>query len=141
MLSINISELVLTIISFFLLLFLLNKFLYTPVLKFMRERQARIDASNEAACLAQSEADELSARIDGEKAARRDEAKALIAAQRAEESKAEGDYAKALQAQSAEDRRASKARIDAEAEAISAQLDAEKDALARTLAERLIGRG
>lgn len=30
MLSINLSELVLTIISFFLLLFLLNKFLYTP---------------------------------------------------------------------------------------------------------------
>ena len=47
MLSINLSELVLTIISFFLLLFLLNKFLYTPVLKFMRERQARIDAGLE----------------------------------------------------------------------------------------------
>lgn len=140
MLSINISELVLTIISFFLLLFLLNKFLYTPVLKFMRERQARIDASNEAARLAQSEADELSSRIDGDKAARRDEAKALIAAKRAEESKAEGDLAKALHAQSAKDRRDAKARIDAEAEDISAQFDAEKDALARTLAERLIGR-
>ena len=47
MLSINISELVLTIISFFLLLFLLNKFLYQPVLKFMKERQARIDAGLE----------------------------------------------------------------------------------------------
>lgn len=141
MLSINISELVLTIISFFLLLFLLNKFLYTPVLRFMRERQARIDASTEAARLAQSEAAELSARIDGEKSAKRDEAKALVAAQRAEESKAESDFAKALQAQSAKDRRDAKARIDAEAKDISAQLDAEKDALARTLADRLIGRG
>lgn len=141
MLSINISELVLTIISFFLLLFLLNKFLYTPVLRFMRERQARIDASTEAARLAQSEAAELSARIDGEKSAKRDEAKALVAAQRAEESKAESDFAKALQAQSAKDRRDARARIDAEAKDISAQLDAEKDALARTLADRLIGRG
>ena len=47
MLSINISELVLTIISFFLLLFLLNKFLYQPVLKFMKERKPFIHATLE----------------------------------------------------------------------------------------------
>ena len=140
MLSINFSELVLTIISFFLLLFLLNKFLYTPVLKFMRERQARIDAGNKAAAEADGELAELSARIDGDKAARRDEAKALIAAQRAEDGKAAEEYAKELHAQSVQERRDAKARIDAEAKDIAAQFDAEKDALARTLAERLIGR-
>lgn len=140
MLSINFSELVLTIISFFLLLFLLNKFLYTPVLKFMRERQARIDAGNKAAAEADGELAELSARIDGDKAARRDEAKALIAAQRAENGKAAEEFAKELHAQSVQERRDAKARIDAEAKDIAAQFDAEKDALARTLAERLIGR-
>lgn len=140
MLSINFSELVLTIISFFLLLFLLNKFLYTPVLKFMRERQARIDAGNKAAAEADGELAELFARIDGDKAARRDEAKALIAAQRAEDGKAAEEFAKELHAQSVQDRHDAKARIDAEAKDIAAQFDAEKDALARTLAERLIGR-
>ena len=44
MISINISELIWTVINFFLLLFLLNRFLYKPVISFMEERQARIDA-------------------------------------------------------------------------------------------------
>ena len=38
MLSINISELVLTILNFLLLWFLLNKFLFKPVIRFTEER-------------------------------------------------------------------------------------------------------
>ena len=79
MLSINLSELVLTIISFFLLLFLLNKFLYTPVLKFMRERQARIDAGLEKERAANAEAAENEKRIEDAKTQRREEAKAILA--------------------------------------------------------------
>ena len=44
MISINISELIWTVINFFLLMFLLNRFLYKPVISFMEKRQARIDA-------------------------------------------------------------------------------------------------
>lgn len=44
MLSINFSELFWGIFNFFLLLFLLNRFLYKPLIKFMDERKARIDA-------------------------------------------------------------------------------------------------
>lgn len=43
MLSINFSELFWGIFNFFLLLFLLNRFLYKPLIKFMDERKARID--------------------------------------------------------------------------------------------------
>ena len=43
MLTINISELVLTIASFFLLMFVLKKLLFQPLLSFMEARQARID--------------------------------------------------------------------------------------------------
>ena len=64
MLSINISELVLTIISFFILLFLLNKFLFTPVSKFMAERQARLDASLEKEREASGEVAENEQRIE-----------------------------------------------------------------------------
>ena len=44
MLSINFSELFWGIVNFFLLLFLLNRFLYKPLIKFMDDRKARIDA-------------------------------------------------------------------------------------------------
>ncbi len=44
MLSINISELIWTVINFLLLLFLLHHFLYKPICQHMDARQARIDA-------------------------------------------------------------------------------------------------
>ena len=44
MISINISELIWTVINFLLLVLLLNRFLYKPVISFMENRQARIDA-------------------------------------------------------------------------------------------------
>ena len=47
MLSINISELIWTVINFFLLFFLLRHFLYKPICEHMDARQARIDAGLE----------------------------------------------------------------------------------------------
>lgn len=44
MLSINPSELIWTIIGFFALYFLLSRFLFRPLVSFMDERRARIDA-------------------------------------------------------------------------------------------------
>ena len=44
MISINISDLIWTIINFLLFCFLLNHFLFKPVLRFMDDRQARVDA-------------------------------------------------------------------------------------------------
>lgn len=43
MLTINISELLLTILSFFILMFLLNKLLFKPVIEFREQRQKRMD--------------------------------------------------------------------------------------------------
>lgn len=140
MLSINFSELVLTIISFFLLLFLLNKFLYTPVLKFMRERQARVDASLEKERLAQEETSALEAQINADLAAKRDEAKADLAKQRAQDGKESDEYAKRLREESAQERRDAKARVEKEAEDVSAALDTQKTELARALADRLLGK-
>lgn len=42
-LQISVPEFILTIISFFLFMFLLNKFLFKPVLSFMDARKARIE--------------------------------------------------------------------------------------------------
>ena len=43
-LEISVPEFIWTVINFFVLLFLLKRFLYDPVLKFMNERSARIEA-------------------------------------------------------------------------------------------------
>ncbi len=47
MLSINISELIWGIINFFLLYFLLKRFLYKPLISFMDKRRERIEAGYE----------------------------------------------------------------------------------------------
>lgn len=45
MLNVNIWDLLWTVVNFFLLYFILNKLLYKPVIRFMDERQGRIDAA------------------------------------------------------------------------------------------------
>lgn len=140
MLSINLSELVLTIISFFLLLFLLNKFLYTPVLKFMRERQARIDAGLEKERAANAEAAENEKRVEDAKTQRREEAKAILAKQRTDDGRAHEECAKQLLKDSAKERQEARVRVEAMAKAAKAKLDTEKDELANALAERLISK-
>lgn len=140
MLSINLSELVLTIISFFLLLFLLNKFLYTPVLKFMRERQARIDAGLEKERAANAEAAENEKRIEDAKTQRREEAKAILAKQRTDDGRAHEECAKQLLKDSAKERQEARVRVETMAKDAKAKLDTEKDELANALAERLISK-
>ena len=140
MLRINLSELVLTIISFFLLLFLLNKFLYTPVLKFMRERQARIDAGLEKERAANAEAAENEKRIEDAKTQRREEAKAILAKQRTDDGRAHEECAKQLLKDSAKERQEARVRVEAMAKDAKAKLDTEKDELANALAERLISK-
>ena len=41
--SINVSEVIWTIVCFFALLFVLKKFLFDPLIRFMEQRQAAID--------------------------------------------------------------------------------------------------
>ena len=63
MLSINISELIWTIINFFLLYFLLKRFLFTPVCRLLDERQAKIDAGLNAEKEAQAQVEANRERI------------------------------------------------------------------------------
>ena len=138
MLSINISELVLTIVSFFLLMFLLNKFLYVPVSKFMAERQARINAGLENERAAQAEVDESKKLAEQSKDSSREQAKTILAQQRAENGKMHDECVKQLAEENAKERRSAKAQVDAMAQTAREKLDQDKDELARTLAERLM---
>lgn len=78
MLSINISELIWTVINFFLLLFLLRHFLYKPICEHMDARQARIDAGLEKEREAKAALQAVDARQAEEEAAAREEARALL---------------------------------------------------------------
>ena len=78
MLSINFSELVWTIINFFLLFFLLKRFLFNPISRFMDSRQARIDEGHEAEREAAEAAAENEARLLEERQEQREEARQLI---------------------------------------------------------------
>jgi len=137
-LSINFSELFWGIFNFFLLLFLLNRFLYKPLIKFMDERKARIDAGldEEKKALEEEQAnnDGIEAALDE----KRVEAKSIIEKAGAED---KASHSQAI----------SEARSDAEKTVIDARENAAKvekqleervkqqsQELARLLADKLL---
>ncbi len=67
MLSINPSELIWTILCFLALLFLLNRFLYQPLVRFMDERKAYIDAGLQEEAEARAALDEDSRLLEQER--------------------------------------------------------------------------
>lgn len=138
MLSINFSELFWGIFNFFLLLFLLNRFLYKPLIKFMDDRKARIDAGldEEKKALEEEQAnnDGIEAALDE----KRVEAKSIIEKAGAED---KASHSQAI----------SEARSDAEKTVIDARENAAKvekqleervkqqsQELARLLADKLL---
>lgn len=138
MLSINFSELFWGIFNFFLLLFLLNRFLYKPLIKFMDDRKARIDAGldEEKKALEEEQAnnDGIEAALDE----KRVEAKSIIEKAGAED---KASHSQAI----------SEARSDAEKTVLDARENAAKvekqleervkqqsPELARLLADKLL---
>lgn len=138
MLSINFSELFWGIFNFFLLLFLLNRFLYKPLIKFMDDRKARIDAGldEEKKALEEEQAnnDGIEAALDE----KRVEAKSIIEKAGAED---KASHSQAI----------SEARSDAEKTVLDARENAAKvekhleervkqqsQELARLLADKLL---
>ena len=137
MLSINISELLLTVLSFFVLMFLLNKLLFKPVISFREQRQNRMDESFRQESLAkeqqaQAQEEARQQRLDGLKQAQ-DIAAQTQAQAGAEWQTAEKQIeqeAQAAMAQAAEDTENLRA-------ASSRSLEQRRHELARTLADRL----
>ena len=132
MLSINISELLLTVLSFFVLMFLLNKLLFKPVISFREQRQNRMDESFRQESLAKEK-----------QAQAREEAQQ----QRLAGLKQAQDIAEQTQAQAGAQWQAAEKQIEQEAQAAedtealraasSRSLEQRRHELARTLADRL----
>ena len=141
MLSINVSELIWTIVNFFLLYFLLKRFLYTPVVRFLDARQARLDEAEKKEAEARAAADEIDRHIEEQKALRREEAAEILAeAQKADAEQSRQSFAEAKEAaaRALED---ANAALRAEQERERASLASDTPELAAMLAERLLDGG
>ena len=141
MLSINVSELIWTIVNFFLLYFLLKRFLYTPVVRFLDARQARLDEAEKKEAEARAAADEIDRQIEEQKALRREEAAEILAeAQKADAEQSRQSFAEAKEAaaRALED---ANAALRAEQERERATLASDTPELAAMLAERLLDGG
>ena len=77
--SINVSEVIWTIVCFFALLFVLKKFLFDPLIRFMEQRQAAIDQGLERGRDAQRKKDENDAALRENWKERSVEVKQLLA--------------------------------------------------------------
>ena len=141
MLSINISELVLTAISFFLLFFLLKRFLYDPLLRFMDERNARIEEGLDAEkqALAAVQANEML--LEAKRKESMDQAKHIAEqARSADEQRREAALQQARQS-AGESRSRAREEVCRFQAGEAGKLKADEDELAALLADRLLSGG
>lgn len=137
--SINISELIWTVICFFVLLVVLKKLLFDPLVSFMAARDARIQDGLNAGRTAQQQLD-AAARDRSE--AQRKQAAAADALLAEAKSAAERKRAQALQSahqEAAQATRAMRARVRDEETATAAAVDAKLPELVTALTGGLLG--
>ena len=137
--SINISELIWTVICFFVLLVVLKKLLFDPLVSFMAARDARIQDGLNAGRTAQQQLD-AAARARSE--AQRKQAAAADALLAEAKSAAERARAQALQSahqEAAQATRAMRARVRDEETAAAAAVDANLPELVTALTGGLLG--
>ena len=136
--SINVSELIWTILCFFVLLFVLKKLLIDPLLKVMDARNANVAAGLEAGRQAQLAREENDEALQQAKKDAAQQASVLVQeAKSADEKARQAAVAEAKQsaAQSMKDTRE---QLHAEEQAVSAELEQELPALVETLAAALL---
>ena len=139
MLSINISELIWTVINFFLLFFLLRHFLYKPICAYMDTRQARIDSGLAEEKAAKDALAAEDARLEQEKQAAREQARLLLqqTESRTEEERTESLRLAKQNARETEQQQ--KEQMQAQQRQEEKLLAAAEPALAELLTRRLLG--
>ena len=139
MLSINFSELIWTIINFFLLYFLLKRFLFDPVVRFTEARREKVEAGLAEERLAQAAVDENRERLDAEKAESRREAGLLIEKAAAEDEQHRIESVKAARSEAQAALETGEKRLQEQSERDEALLREQSDELSALLAARFLG--
>ena len=138
-LQISVPEFIWTIISFFLFMFLLNKFLFKPVMTLRDERKARIDAGLEEGKKARAALEENEARLAQELAEKGSEARSVISEARSEAEKAKSETLDAAHAEAEKLHKNVRERVKAEEADAVKELDGNMPELVALLSGRLLG--
>ena len=138
-LQISTAEFLWTVISFFLFMFLLNKFLFDPILKVMDARNARINEGIEEGKLAQKALDESKEELAAELSAAGGEARALISDARSDAEKAKSAVLGTAHAEAAAVQKTVREKLAAEESEEISSVENEMPELIAVLTCRLLG--
>ena len=140
MLTINVSELILTVINFFLLLFLMKRFLYTPLTVFMEARKAQIEERLEQESTAKEALLERKALREAKRKESREEARRFLQESRARDELRYGELMAQAQAKNVFDRKTVRDAEDQRNQKEQQLLAEETNRLAALLADGLLDR-
>ena len=136
--SINVSEVIWTVICFFVLLFVLKKFLFDPLITFMDDRKARVDSGmaekREAEQLQKENEDAL--RESWKE--RNDEAKHLVTEGKIADEKEQAEALHTAQAQAEQVENAARDRVAQESAEVQSEVNAQMDELVTILTKQLL---
>jgi len=137
-LSINVSEVIWTIVCFFALLFVLKKFLFDPLIRFMEQRQAAIDQGLERGRDAQRKKDENDAALREKWRERSVEVKQLLAEGKAADDRERAWVLESTQKETNKALQEANQRIEQERRQVCADAQEQLPQLVSILAQQLL---
>ena len=137
MLTINISELLLTVLSFFILMFLLNKLLFKPVISFREQRQKGIDDCFEQERQAKEKLAETQKDLDCRRSESLKQAESIMADARSKAQQEAENIAKQAESQAEEKMQQAAREAEELCKAGGEALEEQRRQLAADLADRL----
>lgn len=138
-LEISVPEFIWTVINFFILLFLLKKFLYDPVLKFMDERSERIASGLNEGKAAEAALAESKERFQKELGDKSGEARTLIGEARSEAEKQKAKTINAAHAEAEKLQEKLRERISTEETEARDEIESRLPELVELLSGKLLG--
>ena len=136
--SINVSELIWTILCFLVLLFVLKKLLFDPLIRFMDERKAKVDEGIAAGKEAEAAREANDRELQEKRKAKAAEAAQLLAEARAKDEKARAEALAEAHKQNADAMKDAKAQLLKEEAAAEETLEAQMPELVETLTSALL---
>ena len=137
MLTINISELLLTVLSFFILMFMLNKLLFKPVISFREQRQKGIDDCFEQERQAKEKLAETQKDLDCRRSESLKQAESIMADARSKAQQEAENIAKQAESQAEEKMQQAAREAEELRKAGGEALEEQRRRLAADLADRL----
>ena len=131
--SINISEVIWTVICFFALFFVLKKLFFDPMIRFLDQRQARLDAAAEEQRRAREELAQAREAAEETLSRRGQENRELLKQRKAEDAQAREAALRQARQDAAQLLEDARERVGREEEQAQTQTDAQLDELAGLL--------